>query len=110
MLGKFPWTPVFFRCALAPLAVALLPAASFAADATNGKIISKRWCSACHLVSADQKTASADVPGFAAIARKKLPQEQLRAFLMDPHPKMPDMNLTRSEIEDIVAYIRSLNR
>ena len=33
----------------------------------------------------------------------------LAAFLADPHPKMPDMHLSRSEIDDIVAYIQSLN-
>jgi mono/diheme cytochrome c family protein len=87
-----------------------MPFCAFAADAAKGKTIAKRWCAACHLVSADQTTANADVPSFAAVARKKLPSEQLKAFLVDPHPKMPDMNLTRSEIEDIVAYIRSLDK
>jgi hypothetical protein len=29
---------------------------------------------------------------------------------MDPHPIMPDMNLTRSEIADIVAYIGTLKK
>jgi len=27
---------------------------------------------------------------------------------MDPHPKMPDMSLTREEIADLVAYIGTL--
>ena len=44
------------------------------------------------------------------IARKKPSSKQLTAFLTDPHPKMPDMNLTRSEIADIVAYIGTLDR
>jgi hypothetical protein len=36
--------------------------------------------------------------------------EKLSSFLTDPHPKMPDMSLTRAEIADLVAYIRSLDR
>jgi hypothetical protein len=28
--------------------------------------------------------------------------------LLDPHPKMPDMGLTRSEAADLAAYIASL--
>jgi hypothetical protein len=28
----------------------------------------------------------------------------------DPHPKMPDMNLSRSETAEIVAHIGSFNR
>jgi hypothetical protein len=31
-------------------------------------------------------------------------------FLLDPHPKMPDMSLTRTEAADIAAYIGSLRR
>ena len=31
-------------------------------------------------------------------------------FLLDPHPKMPDMSLTRSEAADLAAYIASLAR
>jgi cytochrome c1 len=52
--------------------------------------------------------ARQSIPGFATIAHKQLPPKQLKTFLIDPHPKMPDLNLTRSEIEDIIAYIRSL--
>jgi mono/diheme cytochrome c family protein len=96
--------------AAAALMLIALPLCAFAADATRGEIIAKRWCAACHLVSPDQKLASPDVPGFATIAHKQLPPEQLKSFLIDPHPKMPDMSLTRSEIEDIIAYIQSLGR
>jgi len=84
--------------------------AAFAADAIHGAAIAKRWCAACHLVSSDQTKANADVPSFAAIAQKKETNEELRSFLISPHPKMPDMSLSRSEIEDIVAYIRSLDQ
>jgi hypothetical protein len=30
--------------------------------------------------------------------------------LLDPHPKMPDMGLSRREAEDLAAYIASLKR
>ena len=80
-----------------------------AADAAKGGIIAKRWCAACHLVSPDQTRANSDAPSFAAIAHRKK-SSQLTALLTDPHPKMPDMNLTRSEIADIVAYIGTLDR
>ncbi len=79
-----------------------------AADAQNGLVISKRWCASCHVVAADQKSASVDVPTFEDIARRKTEKKPLAVFLAEPHGKMPDMSLTRSEIDDIVAYIRSL--
>ncbi|MBV8106414.1 MAG: cytochrome c, partial [Hyphomicrobiales bacterium] len=38
-------------------------------------------------------------PGFDA--------DKIAKFLMDPHPKMPDMQLGRDEAKDLAAYIAS---
>jgi mono/diheme cytochrome c family protein len=94
--------------ALAAGAFAASAVFASAADAGHGKTIAKRWCAACHLVSGEQTSASADVPSFADIAARRSEAKALANFLADPHPKMPDMHLTRGEIDDIVAYIRSL--
>jgi mono/diheme cytochrome c family protein len=97
-----------FSIAVFGLAIAASGSASAAvADAGQGETIARRWCAACHVVANDQKQANADVASFAAAARHKTNGE-LAAFLTDPHPKMPDMSLTREEIADIVAYMRSL--
>ena len=95
--------------ATAPLAALLLfsPAKAAAPDPEHGEKIARRWCAACHVVAADQNRASADVPSFFDIARRKT-NDDLTSFLTDPHPKMPDMSLTREEIADVAAYIRSL--
>ena len=34
--------------------------------------------------------------------------QALRAFLVAPHPPMPNFNLPREQIEDLVAHIKSL--
>ena len=82
---------------------------ALAGDIGSGQRIAERWCASCHLVSPQQATASADVPSFQAVARTHdLDDRKLRAFLADPHPKMPDMQLGRSETDDLVSYIRSL--
>ena len=76
-----------------------------------GKAIGQRWCAACHQVSPEQTTASADVPSFMTIAQMRATPSALAAlegFLADPHPVMPVMSLTRQEIADLVAYIGSL--
>ena len=57
----------------------------------------------------DQKSAWADVPSFASIAAKYGEEiDYLGGFLADPHPPMPNFNLTRKEIRDLLAYIKSL--
>ena len=105
------------RVALKHLEILVLSAAglcgsvAMAADANNGAQIAKRWCATCHLVDSDQKQASADVPPFAAIARKPdFTPEKVAFFLLDPHPKMPNFPLSRSEAADIAAYIGSLRK
>ncbi|WP_294536550.1 cytochrome c [uncultured Rhodoblastus sp.] len=94
---------------LALALAALAPSAAFAyVDAGRGENIARRWCAPCHVAAPDQKSASADVPPFLSLARSKTDQE-LAAFLTDPHPKMPNLHLSREEIADLVAYIRSLD-
>ena len=86
----------------------LTPAMAFGDD-VEGKEVAKRWCAACHLVSTDQTNASSDVPPFAEIKKKyggKM--EFLEAFLTESHPRMPDMNLSYFEIQNLIAYIESL--
>jgi len=82
-----------------------------AADADHGADLAKRWCAACHVVDAGQKQASTDAPPFAAIARKSdFTPEKVAFFLLDPHPKMPNFPLSRSEAADLAAYIGALRK
>jgi mono/diheme cytochrome c family protein len=101
------------RKSLAPLAfglfAALSMAAATAADADHGGQLAKRWCAACHIVSPDQKHGADNVPAFVTIAKTPgLDADKIAKFLMDPHPKMPDMQLGRDEAKDLAAYIVSL--
>ena len=66
-------------------------------------------CTGCHLVAADQKATTTDAPPFASIARRpNFDPAKIEFFLRDPHPKMPNMTLGRSEAADIAAYIATL--
>ncbi len=91
------------------VAAALFAAPAFGGDAQKGAVIAKRWCASCHVVSQDQTSAVADAPSFFEIARRRADDKQISNFLVAPHPPMPDMHLTRREIDDITTYIRSLD-
>jgi mono/diheme cytochrome c family protein len=82
------------------------------ADADNGSRLAHRWCEACHVVAPSQSGSSTDqAPPFATVAaRPDFDAGKLAIFLLDPHPKMPDMSLTRSEAADLAAYIGSLKK
>jgi mono/diheme cytochrome c family protein len=82
---------------------------ALAADAFNGKHLAELWCAACHVVTVNQRQANADAPPFEEIAKRpNFSEPGLVTFLLDPHAKMPDMNLTRIEANDIAAYIGTL--
>ena len=103
------------RALAAGLALVLLPvlpaAALAAADASNGETLAKRWCAACHIVAPDQTRGADSVPTFASISKQPgFSADRVAKFLMDPHPKMPDMQIGRSEAADLGAYIASLGK
>jgi cytochrome c len=79
-----------------------------AGDAEAGKELALRWCNSCHIV--DQSGRGPDTaPPFPILARRS-PNDRtwLRAWLTDPHPPMPNFNLSREQIDDVVAYLDSM--
>jgi mono/diheme cytochrome c family protein len=87
----------------------LVADSAVAADAANGERLAERWCSTCHVVTNAQRQANADAPPFEEIAKRPAFSESgLTTFLLDPHAKMPNMNLTRTEAGDIAAYVAKL--
>jgi mono/diheme cytochrome c family protein len=85
--------------------------ASASADPEDGERLARRWCAACHVVAADQQRASTDAPPFATIARVPgFSADKLALFLLEPHPKMPNMGLSRREAADLADYIAKLGQ
>jgi mono/diheme cytochrome c family protein len=87
-------------------------AQSVPGNAQTGQQLSQRLCSTCHIVDRDLTAARpADVPSFPAIAdRPGATAELLAGRIIIPHPAMPGVSLTSSELRDILAYILSLKR
>ena len=53
------------------------------------------------------RSRAAKAPTFIDIAKSGMSAEQLHAFLSHPHGAMPDLALTRTEIDDLIAYSAS---
>jgi len=80
-----------------------------AADGARGGQLARQWCANCHVIGtppAATATIQQGPPSFPTVAGH-LTGDQLRAFLTHPHPPMPDLSLTRSEIDDLIAYIET---
>lgn len=87
------------------IAMAVLSTAA-SAGVADGEKLAKRWCAACHVVASDQKSGSTQAPAFSTVAaRPGFNAGALALFLLEPHPKMPDMGLSRAEAADLAAYI-----
>jgi cytochrome c len=96
------------RALLATILLVTL-AAPARADAARGAAIAERWCAACHVIGPGRGgSVPQGPPTFPSVARSGLTADQLRAFLSHPHGAMPDLSLTRAEIDDLVAYIATL--
>ncbi len=81
------------------------------ANLDNGSTLAKRWCTGCHVVSADQTKGTDIAPSFASIAAKPdFNVEKIASFLLEPHPKMPNMALSPEEAKDISAFIAEQRR
>jgi hypothetical protein len=62
-------------------------------------------------VASNQRQVTGEAPPFETIARRPaFDQNRLAYFLLDPHPKMPDMGLSRTDAADLAAYIGSLGK
>jgi mono/diheme cytochrome c family protein len=89
--------------------VALHATAPLAAgDPRAGAGLAQQWCASCHVVS-ERSTSPVPQgpPTFVWIAQHRN-AEELRTFLVRPHPPMPNFDLSRANIDDLVAYIESL--
>jgi mono/diheme cytochrome c family protein len=98
--------------AAALAAICLAPLAA-RADAAAGARMALQWCANCHVVNAAGGGPSATIPqgppAFATIAGHMTP-DRMRAFLSHPHGAMPDLALTRAEINDLIDYIQTLQQ
>ncbi|MDE3175112.1 MAG: c-type cytochrome [Pseudomonadota bacterium] len=95
----------------AALALAAGPAFAAPPDPQHGETLARHWCAACHIVADDQARGTDNVPTFASIAaRPDFDPAVIARFLRDPHPKMPDMQLSTFESADLAAYIATLRK
>ena len=93
-------TVMFLGCV--PIALAA------AGNADAGRQFVMRSCSSCHATEA-AKTATDNAPPFSVVAKtNKDNPAWIRGWLMAPHPPMPNISLSRQQIDDIVAYLSTL--
>ena len=96
------------RLAAAAFLCAMGVAPAVAADIEAGQRLTQQWCTGCHVVgNGTRGTDSA--PSLPVIAQRAgQDRAWLKAWLTAPHPPMPNLSLSRQEIDNITAYLDSL--
>jgi cytochrome c len=93
---------------LVSLLLTSVAAHSAGPDTSKGSQLAGQWCASCHITGGSPAgNVQQGPPSFRAIARART-ADQLRTFLSHPHGAMPDLSLTRAEIDDLVGYIETL--
>lgn len=77
-------------------------------DAEAGRQLALTWCTACHVVDVEGRGADVGPALPLVFADGARTPDQIRGWLADPHPPMPKFDLTRQEIDDIVAYLQTM--
>jgi mono/diheme cytochrome c family protein len=105
------------RCEKISLVTLMLPLWSFPAlaqsvvsDPGRGRDLAESLCSTCHVVDASPgNVAKSDISSFYSIAnRPDQSQERLAGSIIFPHPAMPKVSFTNTELRDVISYIMSL--
>lgn len=84
------------------------PAALPRGNAEAGKQLVLNSCTTCHAPTGTNE-ASDQAPPLSFLARdNKSHPEWVHAWLMDPHPPMPEIMLSRQQVADVMAYLSTL--
>ena len=101
-------TVLLFVAALLTAAQAIAQVPS--GDAAAGRDLVNAQCSPCHDGEGSPRGRRQGPSLVAVAAMPSTTSISLRAFLMTPHPSMPNYRLAPQEIDDVVTYILSLRR
>ena len=84
------------------------PMAFAAANADAGRQLVERSCSTCHAMNSAAE-ATDGAPPLSTLARSNRERPAwIRGWLMAPHPPMPNISLSRQQIDDVIAYLSTL--
>lgn len=76
---------------------------------SEGQKVAEKWCMSCHLTSSDKIDGSDAAPTWVSIAGDPDKTDTfIRSFLTNTHGEMQGISLSRQQINDVIAYIRTL--
>jgi len=77
-------------------------------DPVAGEQFGREVCGTCHLVAEDAPDPGIGPSLLEVAAHPATTEMSLRAFLVTPHPTMPNLILTPQETDDLISYLLTL--
>jgi mono/diheme cytochrome c family protein len=101
------------RLAAVAMIVAVLAGASGAQAASleNGRRIVQRNCAMCHAIGTTGESRRRAAPAFRDLHNRypiEMLAEALAEGMLTGHPEMPEFKFQPREIDDIIAYLNSI--
>jgi mono/diheme cytochrome c family protein len=103
-------TPRTYAAAITILALASVAPAN-AASIENGRRIVQQNCAVCHAVGVRGESRNREAPPFRELHQRypvEMLAEALAEGILSGHPAMPQFTFPPHEVEDIIAYLQSI--
>jgi mono/diheme cytochrome c family protein len=72
----------------------------------SGRRLAEIWCGSCHQIGPEASARpTPSLPDLAGLSTTT--ERSLKSFLKSSHEDMPNMMLTQTQIDDLVAYVMS---
>lgn len=102
-----------FGLALVLIAVPLFPALSQEGRVQRGLTFARTNCAQCHAIGRIGDSPLSEAPPFRDL-HKRYPVENLAESFAEGittgHPSMPEFKLDPAQINDLIAYLKSIER
>jgi cytochrome c len=82
-------------------------------DAAAGRRLAQRWCSECHQMDGKPGRVESHIeaPNFVEISKEpSITPLSLRVFFQSNHWSMPNLHISATEADNLVAYILNLKQ
>jgi cytochrome c len=95
------------------IGLALLPAVASEGRVQRGRVFVETHCAGCHAVGLTGESPLPEAPPFRTL-EQRYPVEDLAEALAEGittgHPSMPEFVLDPAQINDVIAYLKSVQR
>lgn len=98
---------------LLALVVSLAPSRAADGDPTLGRTLAQEWCAKCHAIGLYGDSPLAVAPPFRVLHKRYDVEdlaESLAEGILVGHPTMPSFRFDPDQIDNLIAYLKSLER